>query len=117
MRPQSMPYPSRRWSMMAMLKSGVLTLLFSLTGTAAAALNVEAEITPTNPEPGERLFVRLTVTNDGGTTESDVSVEFPFPAELSVTADGYFSDGGDCTSVVGSAASCQSSEVAFWEAR
>lgn len=92
----------------------VLTLLICLSGPAVAALNVEAEVTPTNPEPGERLFVRLTVTNDGVSSESDVSVEFPFPAGLSSTLDGFLSDGGDCTPDVGSNASCQDTETAFW---
>lgn len=97
------------------LKSGALALaLLCLSGTAAAALNVDVEITPANPEPGERIFVRLTVTNDGGGTENNVSVEFPFPAGLSATLDGFFSDGGDCTPDIGSNASCQETETAFW---
>lgn len=110
-----MSSPNGPRSLAETLKSGALALaLLCLSSTATAALNVDVEITPTNPEPGERIFVRLTVTNDGGGTESNVSVEFPFPAELSSTSDGFFSDGGDCTSVVGSAAFCENPEVAFW---
>ncbi|WP_254769107.1 DUF58 domain-containing protein [Salinilacihabitans rarus] len=54
------------------------------TGPPPTALSAERAVDPTGPAPGERVDVRLTVTNDGDVPVPDVRVADAPPADLAV---------------------------------
>ena len=99
-----------RASIMRIL-AGVLLCL--VCGSAFGQIRMAIEVTPTNPEPGERLVVRVTVTNQGAGSTSGLELQLDFPAGLLEMDDVLLSDGGDCTNLVDQF-DCESGEIAFW---
>ena len=89
-------------------------LLCLICGSAFGQIRMAIEVTPNNPEPGERLVVRVTVTNAGSSTVSGVQAQVDYPVRLSDMDDELFSDDGDCTDA-GNSFECDSGETAFWD--
>ena len=89
-------------------------LLCLIYGSAFGQVQMAIEVTPNNPEPGELLVVRVTVTNAGSTSVSGLQAQVDYPVGLSDMFDALFSDGGDCTDA-GNANECDAGETAFWD--
>jgi len=89
----------------------LLFLLFSSAGIAQVQMAIE--VTPNNPEPGERIVVRVTVTNAGSGNLSGLQAQVDYPAGLQQMDDVLLSDAGDCTDIVDSF-DCEPGETAFW---
>ena len=94
------------------LLAGVLLCL--VCGSAFGQIRMAIEVTPNYPEPGERLFVRVTVTNAGSSTASGLQAQVDYPAGLESMDDDFFSDGGACTQIGAVGGSCEAGETGFW---
>jgi len=89
-------------------------LLGALPVAGAAQIQMAIEVTPNNPEPGELVVVRVTVTNSGSTNAVDLQAQVDYPSGLASMSDAFFSDDGDCTSADVSPGSCSAGETALW---
>ena len=73
------------------------TLVCLICGSALGQVRMAIEVTPNNPQPGERVVVRVTVTNAGSASVDDLQAQVDYPTGLADMDDDFFSDGGDCT--------------------
>ncbi|MEM1178172.1 MAG: hypothetical protein AAGM22_07505 [Acidobacteriota bacterium] len=74
-----------------------------------ATLNVAVEARPDPVQPGESMRVAITVTNPGPTNSGPITLQLPYPANLSSVDELYISDGGGCSGI-----SCEMPETIIW---
>ena len=89
-------------------------LFFLVCGSAFGQIRMAIEVTPNNPEPGERLVVRVTVTNAGSSTVSGLQAQVDYPVGLADMDVDFFPNSGDCTILINNGA-CDVGETAFWD--
>ena len=65
-------------------------LLCLLCGSAFGQVRMAIEVTPNNPEPGERVVVRVTVTNAGSASVDDLQAQVDYPRAWRIWTTTFF---------------------------
>ncbi len=89
-------------------------LLLVASTLAHAAVELAIELNPDPVEPGEAIQTNITVSNNGNTQTTALTLRLVYPQHLNDLFHGGITDGGTCIASVSNNGACDSTEVLVW---